>query len=121
MFWWNECILYVKYTEGSQNFKIPGSLQILIARKLALALIKNTINVNPKLFQYTNINEYQGKSFIYTLTSFTFTTLCLLRKNMGWYAQLGIDLNIRKAFWNGKLILCQEVALWEAKIKQFPR
>ncbi len=33
MFWWNEGILYVRYTEGSQNFKIPGSFQILIAQK----------------------------------------------------------------------------------------
>ncbi len=63
--------------QGSQNFKIPGSPSGRYYSDFGSPKInltspnkKKTINVNQKHFQYTNINEYQGKSFIVLFTGY---------------------------------------------------
>ncbi len=64
-----------KRSQGLQNFKIPGSPSGRYSSDFGSPKInltspnkKKTINVNQKYFQYTNINKYQGKSFILLFT-----------------------------------------------------
>ncbi len=61
--------------QGLQNFKIPGSPLGKYSSDFGSPKIiltspnkKKTIHVNQKHFQYTNINKYQGKSFILLFT-----------------------------------------------------
>ncbi len=76
-------IKIISHTQGSQNFKIPGSPSGRYSSDFGSPKInltspnkKKTI-LNQKHFQYTNINEYQGKSFLF----YYLQSICRICKN----------------------------------------
>ncbi len=71
-FWHLNLPLQTHLSQGSQNFKIPGSPSGRYSSDFGSPKIcltspnkKKTININQKYFQYTNINKYQ--EFYFTI------------------------------------------------------